>query len=167
MKEFEFLWGLGADFEFSRNNHDYDVSGLCYLASVKQRGDYFQNRILPLWYYSSDKNERYLLLPALLTFDWANRDNERLRIWTLGLLRFQHADPANHDEHDLFLLGIPYYHVEHPERKYSSTGSFWGILWDYEKEEETGFSKFSILKFLYKRVEMNGEVHHTICGIRF
>ena len=58
----------------------------------------------------------------------------------------------------MLLLGIPYYHIHKRERGYESTGSFWGLLWEYETESETNFTKFSLLKLLYKRVDMNGEV---------
>ena len=52
------------------------------------------------------------------------------------------------------------------ERGFHSVGMLWDLLFDYETETETGYSKFSILKFLYKRVELNGEVSHRVMGIK-
>ena len=61
----------------------------------------------------------------------------------------------------MWLLGTLYNEVKYPERKYHARGSFWGLLWDYETEEETGFTKFTILKGLYKYRDRNGESDHT------
>ncbi|MDH5657500.1 MAG: hypothetical protein OEZ34_16420, partial [Spirochaetia bacterium] len=56
------------------------------------------------------------------------------------------------------LWGAVYGYKRKPLRGYESRGSLWGVLWKYETEKDTGYKKFSILKFLYSdTTKANGE----------
>ena len=105
-------------------------------------------------------------MPPLLTYVSHDRDR-RFHLWLLGGLWYRNYKPDMGSDRQMLLMGIPYMKVSRPERGYESWGSLWGLLWNYEKERETGFSKFSILKFLYKRTVLDGEVTHSVMGVRF
>lgn len=165
VKRMQALWGLLLDAEWVKSG--YDIEGLLWLAAVERDGGYFHTRALPLWYYESTENTHTLVIPPALTWDSHDSDNSRFQLWALGALWYRDYEPAEKSDLQAALLGIPYYKVQRAERGYESWGSLWGLLWEYESESETGFSKFSLLKFIYKRVEMDGEVQHRVLGITF
>ncbi len=107
------------------------------------------------------------LHPAAAHLRERESDGDKFQLWGLGALWYRNLKPSESYDRLMLLLGIPYYHLEKPERGYSSTGSLWGYLWESESESETGFRKLSILKLLYNRVVMDGEVYHRVLGIRF
>lgn len=161
------VWGLLSNSEFSRTNGDYNVQGLLYLAALSRRGDEFHSRLLPLWYYTHTKDSYTCVVPPLLSWFSKNSDGSKRQFAALGALWTRWYDPAEQSDLQLALLGIPYYHTQKAERGFTSEGSLWGILWDHEHETETGYDKISILKFLYKRVELDGKTYHSVFGIRF
>lgn len=165
VKKIQALWGLLADAEW--NKRGYEIEGMLYLAAIKRDGENFHSRVLPFWWYESDKNSHTLVIPPALTWDSKDVDKSRFQLWLAGLLWYRNYDPYEKSDFRHALLGIPYYKTQKAERGYESVGSLWGLLWEYETESETGFSKFSLLKFMYKRVEMNGEVTHKVLGISF
>ncbi len=165
IKEMRAMWGLLADAEWNRKG--YDIKGFLYLAAVERDGDYFHSRVLPVWYYESTENSHTLLIPPALTYDSKDSDESRFQLWGLGALWFRNYNPAEKSDFQAALLGIPYYKYQKAERGYETRGSVWGLLWEYETEKDTGFSKFSLLKFVYKRVEIDGEVTHKVLGISF
>ncbi len=165
IKRIKAFWGILADAEW--DSKGYDIDALLYLASLEGEGDYFHSRFIPLWYYESDKDTHTLFIPPALTWDSEDSNKSRLQLWALGALWFRNYDPAEKSDLRAALIGIPYYKYQTAERGYESQGSVWGLLWEYETEEETGFKKFSLLKFVYKRVEMEGEVTHKVLGVSF
>ncbi len=165
VKRMRAMWGLLMDAEWKKNS--YDVEGLLWLAAIEKNGDYFHSRFLPLWYYESTADSHSLLIPPALTWDSKESNGDRFQLYGLGALWYRDYVPGQKSDLQALLLGSLYYKTQTPERGYESRGSLWGILWEYETESETGFSKFSLLKFLYKRVEMEGEVQHRILGITF
>ncbi len=167
LKRFRLAYGLLLNYKSHRNGPDYSVNVLWFLYSQKRSGDYFRTSFMPLWYYGRDSEGWDLCLPPLLTYMNDRGDRGKFQMWALGALWYRNYRPQEERDRRALLLGIPYYHVEKPERGYSSTGSLWGLLWEYETESDTNFTKFSLLKFLYKRVNMNGEVSHRVMGIRF
>lgn len=88
------------------------------------------------------------------------------RLFLLGL----YFDYDNYEEKSRkagLLGGILYYYSQKPARGYESRGSLWGLLWDYEKESETNYYKFSILKFLFSKTRTSdGEEYTRILGIK-
>jgi hypothetical protein len=64
------------------------------------------------------------------------------------------------------LAGVLFDYEEKAERKYESWGSLWGYLWQFEKEEDGAFTKFTLLKFLFKRVHDNAETTYRILGLK-
>ncbi len=165
VKRIQALWGLLMDAEWTKSG--YDIEGLLWLAAVEKDGGYFHTRALPLWYYESTETTHTLVIPPALTWDSKDSDDSKFQLWALGALWYRDYDPAEKSDLQAALLGIPYYKIQRAERGYESWGSLWGILWEYESESETGFSKFSLLKFIYKRVELDGEVQHRVLGITF
>ncbi len=167
IRAWRLAYGLLLDHEWSRTGSGYDFSLLWFIYNLRREGDYFRHSFIPFWYYGSDPDEWVLCIPPVLSYISAESDGDRFQLLGLGALWYRNLKPAERYERRMLLLGIPYYHLEKPERGYSSTGSLWGLLWETESESETGFKKFSILKFVYKRVEMSGEAYHQVMGIRF
>ncbi|HPJ33980.1 MAG TPA: hypothetical protein PK358_04045, partial [Spirochaetota bacterium] len=165
IKRMRAMWGLLMDAEW--NSRGYDIEGLLWLAAIERDGEYFHTRVLPLWYYESTEDSYTLVIPPALTWDSRDSDNSRFQLWALGALWYRDYEPAEKSDLQAALLGTLYYKLQKPERGYESRGSLWGLLWEYETESETGFSKFSLLKFIYKRVEMDGDVQHRFIGITF
>lgn len=165
VKRFCALWGFLTDLQWSSNS--YEFNALFYLAGITSRENYYKNKFIPFWYYESFEDSYTLIIPPLLTWDSKDNDDSRLQAWALGAIWFRNYEPKEHSDIQALLLGIPYYKIQRPERGYQSFGSLWGLLWQYETESETNFSKLSILKFIYKRVEINDKVEHRILGISF
>ena len=164
--EFEILWGLGVDIEWE-NSQDWSINMLLYLTSFQKNDDDFHSRLLPFWYYDRDRYDRTLVLPPLLTWDTKEQNGRVFQMWGLGALWYRNYKPGENYELQALLMGIPYYKQQKAERGYTSRGSLWGLLWEYETESKTGFRKFSLLKFVYKYTEIDGETRHSILGISF
>ena len=164
---FRILGGLVTDIDWGWRNRDrYDVDAILYLAGFSKYRDNFSSRVIPIWYYSRDKNSSLLVIIPALT--WNEKDYYgKFQLWALGALWYRNHKANENEDRQALILGIPYYKVQKPERGYEAWGSLWGLLWQYEKESETGFSKFSLLKFLYQRTVMDGEVRQRILGVRF
>jgi hypothetical protein len=158
--EMRALWGLLFKYKNYRNSPNYDADAFLWLAGMERSGDYFHHRILPLYWYSSDKSGTILTVPVALSY-FSEDTNGSFDLGVLGLLYFRNENRAAGEDRRMWLLGTLYNEVKVPERKYHARGSFWGLLWDYETEEETGFTKFTILKGLYKYRDRNGESDHT------
>jgi len=162
---FTILGGFLTDVEW-HNRDRYNFDALLYLASIEKYQQTFHTRIIPLWYYNRSRDTTLLVIPPALT--WNSEDYYgKFQLWVLGALWFRNYKSDEGKDLQALLLGIPYYKLQDPERGYESWGSLWGLLWQYEKESETGFSKFSLLKILYRRTVIDGEVTHRILGIRF
>lgn len=123
--------------------------------------------VLWLGYENKHQEEIYNFLPLFRT---SNREYEKTRIYGPGL---HYYSESNHSTRHIGLAGILYWYYNsktkrdrsfyvllgslyreytQKERGFISRGSLWGWLWEYQKEEETGFTKFSIFKlFSYKR----------------
>lgn len=145
IKEMRLAWGLLFKYQNFRKSRDYDIDTAFWLAGVEKNGEYFHHRILPLYWYSSDNFETLLVVPAALSY-FSEGTNGNFDLGLLGLLYYRNEDRAAGEDRRMWLLGTLYDEVRVPERKYHARGSFWGLLWNYETEEETGFRKFTILK---------------------
>lgn len=160
------LWGFLTDIEWM-DWDDYSFKALLYLAAVENGKNYLHTRALPFWYYERYSTAHTLVVPPALLWDAKEINGDRFQLWGLGAVWFRNYKPHKGSDFQALLAGIPYYKTQKRERGYESRGSLWGLLWEYETEAETGFSKFSLLKFLYKRTEIDGEVQHNVLGISF
>jgi hypothetical protein len=163
IKEMRMLWGtLYSGTRYS--NGDYSHSALLWLAGVSRDSGEFHSRLLPVYAYWSEDDARSLYIPILLSYFGTDKDGD-FDLGLLGLAYYRNNDIPTGNDRRLLLLGTVFNEVKRPERGYHEMGSLWGVLWSYEKEEETGFRKFSILKGLYKWVEKNGERDHSVLWV--
>ncbi|MCP4727731.1 MAG: hypothetical protein GY863_22010, partial [bacterium] len=162
--EWDMLFGLLVDYKGYNNTHNYKFEFLKYISTWKRDDDYFQNSILPLWYYKEDSDSWSLLSPIGLSYLSEDQSGD-FDLGLLGVLYYRNNIIYENEDTMAVLGGALYWERRKPERGYHSYGSLWGILLDYETESETGFKKLSILKGLYKRVEMNGEVKQKFLWI--
>lgn len=167
LKKFRLFYGMLMKYSDYTNSKNYDLDLLVFMFSVKRDGNQFRHWLFPLWYYNSDSTGYSVLIPPLLTYMDDDGDSGKFQACVLGALWYRNYKPHEDFERRMLLLGVPYYKVHRRERGYESIGSLWGLLWEYETESETNFKKFSILKFLYKRVDINGEVYHQVLGVKF
>lgn len=119
---------------------------------------------VPLFYYNRSAEQR-----MFLSIPWVDVSStgSLFQLGLLGTAYYRNFNAAERTDRRMALLGVLYNDVQRPDRGYRARGSLWGLLWDYETEQETGFSKFSVLKFAYSRTEIDGAVHHRILGISF
>ncbi|MCB1325756.1 MAG: hypothetical protein H7A21_13475 [Spirochaetales bacterium] len=150
-----------AGLDLEQGRHDANLLWAYDIA----REDGHHNSFVPLWWYDREGPSMSWGSLPLLTF----ADSDAQTTFQLvggGLVWYRNVDRAAAQETSRLLLGIAYENLRRPERGYHSTGSLWGLLWNYERESETGFRKFSLLKVLYSRTEYEGETHHRLLGLR-
>ncbi len=147
-----------------RSPQYYNVNLLWFYTS--REGQEFHSSFLPLYWYESGTNRARLVLPPLLSA-FSYEGDDRFEMVALGTLWYRHYDSANRNGRHLLLLGTLYEQVIEPERGYSAVGSFWGFLWQYEREDLTDFRRFSLLKLLFIRTTHEGQTYNRILGIRF
>ncbi len=136
------LW-LGAD-NYSDNDWTYNFLPVY---RIRKNGEYTSRIYGPFLHYS---------------------DEDPGSLFMLGLLGlgYWHTNTDSTKQHSTYiLLGTLYREYTEQERGYISRGSLWGLLWEYQKEEETGFQKFSLLKLFSYTKEPDGTV--KIMGIQF
>jgi len=165
VREMRLLWGTLLNYKNYRNSENYDIDAVLWLAGIERSGTYFHNRVLPLYWYSSDTYETHLVVPPVLSY-FSKDQNGNFDLGLLGLVYYRNENRYAGKDRLMWLLGSVYSEVRVPERKYHSMGSLWGILWDYETEGETGFTKLTILKgIVYKYINDKGETKHTVLGV--
>jgi hypothetical protein len=162
--EWELAFGILFDYESYKNSENYKLDFLLFISNWERRGDYWQSSIMPFWYYKENSNGWSLLTPITLSYFSKDKQGD-LDLGILGLLYFRNNDIPESSDTRALLGGTLYWERKKPERGYHSYGSLWGILWDYETESETGFSKFTLLKGLFKLVESNGETKYNFLWI--
>ncbi len=159
--EMRMAWG--ALFEYTKygKSGGYDFDALLGFAGFDNENGYFHSRIIPLWYYQRESTtDWWLVIPPMLSL-FSEQESGDFDLALLGVLYYRNENVAAGEDRRMILLGTIYNEVKKPERRYHARGSMWGILWDYETEEETGFTKFTILKGLYKYVDRNGKSENT------
>jgi len=162
--EMRLLWGSLFSYNDYRKSGGYDIDALLWLAGIERSGYYFHSRFLPLYWYSSERGATTLLVPPILSY-FSRDNNGDFDLGLLGLVYYRNEDKSAGEDRRMWLLGSLYNEVKVPERKYHARGSLWGILWDYEVEDETDFKKFTILKGLYKYIDKKGKTEHTVFWI--
>jgi hypothetical protein len=145
-------------------SEDYKFDLLFIVYNQHRFNGDFHTSFIPLWWYSKNDYRRVMMVTPLW-YEYKTNDY-LLQLGGLGALWFRRKDDIEGVDRKLMLLGVLYDEYKKPERKYTFQGSLWGVLWEYETEEETGFNKFSLLKFLYKRVEMEGKATTRVLGIQ-
>ncbi len=164
IKEMKLLWGSLLNYKNYSESSDYSIDAVLWLAALNRRGDYFHHRVLPFYSYSSEGDDGSLLLPPLLSY-FSEDSAGDFDLGGLGLVYYRNNNKIKGSDRRMWLLGSLYNEVKKPERGYHEMGSLWGILWNYETEDETGFKKFTILKGLYKWKEKDGRDEHTVLWI--
>jgi hypothetical protein len=162
--EMRLLWSLLLKYQSDKKYGSYDIDAFLWFAGIERNGDYFHNRIFPAYWYSRNRNSSFLLLPPLLSL-FSNDRSGNFDLGILGILYYRNEDRYSATDRRMLLLGTLYNEVKYPERRYHAWGSFWGVLWDYETEEEGSYKRFTILKGLYKYINNNGKTEHTLFWI--
>lgn len=157
-KSFSLLYGI-SELEVLKESSRFNFLWLGYSSQPKD----FDLNLLPIYQYEKDPNETTHTLIPLLGYS-KRTDQEVLDFAGLGMMYYYHRDNYKNEELRHILLGTLLYQTKKSKNGYSSIGSLWGWLWNYESETETGYNKFSILK-LISREEYNGEVRYL--GIKF
>ncbi len=166
IKKFNLAYGLLMSYSGFRQSSDYKFNVLGFMYEQSWMRGTYRNYLTPFYYYEGSERGYTLVIPPLLSY-FSGEEREKFQMVGLGALWYRNYKPEESTDRQMLLLGIPYYKVQRKERGYESHGVLWGLLWEKETETETNFSKTSVLKFVYKRVDMNGEVYHRVLGIRF
>lgn len=151
----EALYGLLAGYNGFRHAPVYEFDFLKFIVDVRREVHSFSSDVFLVSYYRSSPDSWSWLSPVALTY-LSEDTNGDFDLGLLGLLYYRNNKVNENYETKRVLLGSVYNEIRRPERGYHSTGSLWGFLWEYETESETNFKKFSILKGLYKYVNING-----------
>ncbi|MBL8022164.1 MAG: hypothetical protein JNM27_20990 [Leptospirales bacterium] len=181
LTSFELAYGLLLNARSQAKEFDLDYA--LFLGGVEKKSNYLHHRLLPAYWYESSDRMTFLVSP--LAYYNNNLDTDTFRtmiplaplVWyqsesgqdvrQLGLLGtawFRDYDSEERTARSMLLLGTLYNDVQKPERSYRSRGSFWGLLWDYETESN-GFSKLSVLKFVYTRTSDEDGTRTRIMGV--
>ncbi len=164
VRRWRLFYGMLARYENFVNQPKYSFDVLYILAHARRDGNHFSHSLQPLWYYSRDGEEWRFWSIAGLTY--LHHDDEgAFDLGLLGLAYYRNEKIDEGRDRRMVLLGTLWHEVKRPVRRYHSRGMFWGLLWNYETEEETGFKKLSILKGLYKRTEIKGKVRHKVLWV--
>ncbi len=160
--EMRMAWGALFEYTSSRTSNSYDFDALLWFAGFDNEQGGFHSRLIPVWYYQSySPDDWFLVVPPLLSY-FSEDSSGSFDLALLGALYYRNEDRYAGEDRRMVLLGVLYNEVKSPERKYHARGSLWGLLWDYETEDKTNFTKFTILKGLYKYVDRNGDKEHTV-----
>ncbi len=166
-REFEIALGLIASYQNRFNSPDWHMR-LLWLG-YDHSGNRRTANFMPLFYSRTIEGGRsYDLYRFPLSF-WHYETNGRDVFHTVGfgLAYYRNYYADRNEDRAMVLGGTLFNYVEKPQRGYESWGSFWGILWEYEHEEEGAYNKFSLLKFIFKRVDDHGSVSYRVMGVGF
>ncbi|MCE9599763.1 MAG: hypothetical protein K8S54_17525 [Spirochaetia bacterium] len=168
------------------HKRDFDTDyyqGLLGLVGFETRKEYLHHRLLPVYWYESTPQSTFLVSPILYYNNDRSKDEFRADIpiaipfvWHYSQTGqdisqcalactawFNRFDSQERSARAMLLAGLLYNDVQRPERGYRSRGSVWGLLWDYETETN-GFSKISVLKFVFSRTTDESGTRTRILG---
>ncbi|TGL61609.1 LA_1737 family protein [Leptospira sarikeiensis] len=148
---------------------DYSDTNLLWLRYRSSPGDTLVN-LLPVLYYHSDPAGTSTLLPPVLGYFSSEKDG-RFDMLGLGLLYYRNQK-ISQDE-DLMLVGPGlFYYRKYPNLNglnamgILAVPGLGGLLWDWEYEEKTKYSRHAILSLLYTNVtNKEGKTTNKIFGI--
>ncbi|MDF3821056.1 hypothetical protein P3G55_14180 [Leptospira sp. 96542] len=133
----------------------------------KNSEETFNLNLMPLYYTDKSKASSVQWITPLLYYAEKTKQ-KKIEHSALGLLYYNSENLETKESLENVLFGIIYYKTVKPkERGYTGRGSFWGALWEYNTEEDTNYSKFSILKILYSRRQDDEGVRHRILFFEF
>lgn len=169
MRRFRLALGILAEYERSMKTPRWHARVLWL--GYERSGDGYEWNLLPALYHSSEPLETYTCVPLALQY-YHRRVENVFHVVGAGAVYYYNRDAEERTCREMWLLGTLYNHVEKPARDlardYRSSGSLWGLLWEYETESLNGvetWNQTSALFRLYRRVNDGGEVHHRILGI--
>ncbi len=160
---------------------NYFQGGYGYIWNFKKENDIWSDASF-LWLGYSRKREEtvYNFLPVIRTYDFkdehsriygpmllytSEENGKNFHLGLLGLGYWHRKDEQSKEQDTYILLGSIYREYTEKERGFRARGSLWGFLWDYQKEEETSFEKYSVLKLFSYTKEADGT--RKILGISF
>ena len=148
-KENYFRAGYGFLWNFRKENDLWSDATFLWLGYSKDREAVTYNFLPVIRTYDSKDEQSRIYGPMLLyTSKEVDKDLE------LGLLGLAYWHKKEKQEETYILLGALYREYTKSERGFRSRGSLWGWLWNYEKEEETAYEKYSLFKiFSYTKGE--------------
>ncbi|MCB1316188.1 MAG: hypothetical protein KDK27_09555, partial [Leptospiraceae bacterium] len=125
----------------------------------------YHNSFFPLWWVDVSSDETFWVAAPLLSYSEVY-GNSGTHLWGAGAIYYSSYDLDYGERSTHMLMGLLYQDIQKPERGYRTRGSLWRILWEYQEESDTGFQKFSILKFVYSRTKTEEEIHHRVLGVK-
>ncbi|WP_243396349.1 LA_1737 family protein [Leptospira hartskeerlii] len=162
------LGGLLAGLE---RRPDYSDTNFLWLRWKTVPGETLAN-FLPVYYYHSDTDGTASLIPPVLGYFSSEKDG-RFDMLGLGLLYYRNQKISK--EEDLMLVGPGLFYY----RQYGNNMNglhamgilaipgMGGLLWDWEYETKTKYSKYSILNLLYSHtITKDGNEIDRVFGIK-
>lgn len=149
---------------------DYSDANFLWLRYRSSPGDTLAN-FLPVYYYHRDADGTAALVPPILGYFSSEKDG-RFDMLGLGLLYYRNQRISK--EEDLMLVGpgLFYYKQTPTAMGLHSMGILalpvmGGLLWDWEYETRTNYSRYSILNILYSRTtRKDGTQFSRILGFK-
>ncbi|AXR66182.1 LA_1737 family protein [Leptospira mayottensis] len=159
------LGGVLLGYESTPQMTDWNFLWIRYLNSPQER---IQN-FLPIYRYGETQEGYSFLAPPLLTYHEKDSDGT-LTLGGLGLFYYRNRSEFKKEESTKILGGLFYFSEKKAARGYQNHGVLGfpligGLLWNYEHEEETGFEKTSVLKFVFSRTTYKGKTWNSYFGI--
>ncbi|EMY79813.1 hypothetical protein LEP1GSC060_1445 [Leptospira weilii serovar Ranarum str. ICFT] len=157
--------GVLLGYESTPQMTDWNFLWIRYLNSPQEK---IQN-FLPIYRYSETQEGYSFLAPPLLTYH--SKDPEgTLTLGGLGILYYRNRSEIAREESTKILGGLVYFSEKKALRGFQNYGVLGvpflgGLLWNYEYEEETGFRKTSVLKFIFSRTTYKGKTWNSYFGI--
>ncbi|MGJ4751237.1 LA_1737 family protein [Leptospira kmetyi] len=144
---------------------DWNVLWIRYLNSPQEK---IQN-FLPVYRYSENREGYSFLAPPILTYHEKDVEGS-LTLGGLGLLYYKNRSEVSKEESTKILGGLLFFSEKKAARGYQNYGVLGapligGLLLNYEYEEDTGFEKTSVLKFVFSRTTYKGKTWNSYFGI--
>ncbi|EPG76027.1 hypothetical protein LEP1GSC058_0730 [Leptospira fainei serovar Hurstbridge str. BUT 6] len=151
------------------SRQDYSDANFLWLRLKRSESESIAN-FLPAYYYHRDGSEVSTYVPPVLGY-FSSGKNGRYDMAGFGLLYYRNESISTGEDTMVIGPGLYYYRAR-PERGYRSMGilafpGIGGLLWDWEYELQTDYSKYSILQILYSNTTNAGKNYSRIFGIRF
>ena len=145
---------LGYGWNFQKENEIWKDASFLWLGYSKNREETIYN-FLPVIRVADYKEEHSRIYGPLLLYT-SEEKGKNFHLGLLGLGYFYNRNDHKNEEDFYVLLGSIYREYRGEERGFRAKGSLWGWLWEYQKEEETSFEKYSILKLFSYTKEADG-----------
>ncbi|EMJ98517.1 MULTISPECIES: hypothetical protein [unclassified Leptospira] len=150
---------------------DYSDTNFLWLRWKSVPGETLAN-FLPVYYYHSDPAGTATLIPPILGYFSSEKDG-RFDMLGLGLLYYRNQKISK--EEDLMLVGPGLFYYKQYGNSMNGLHAMGilaipimgGLLWDWEYETKTKYSKYSILNLLYSHtITKDGKEIDRVLGIK-